>query len=58
MACSISVKRGADRTHQQAFDKKGDRLAKIVVVGVYVATVSHRSKQAEEATMYICRIWS
>ena len=29
----------------------GDRLAKIVVVGVHVATVSHRLKQAEEANV-------
>ena len=53
MACSISVERGADRTHPQAFDKRGDCLAKIVVVGVYVATVSHRLKQAEEANVYL-----
>lgn len=53
MACSISVKKWADTTHQQAFGKRGDRLGKIVVVGIYVATVSHRLKQAEEANVYL-----
>ena len=51
MACSVSVERGADRTHPQAFDKRGDRLPKIAVVGVHVATVSHRLKQDEETNV-------
>jgi hypothetical protein len=51
MACSILVERGAGRAHPQAFDKRGDRLPKIAVVGVHVATVSHRLKQVEEANV-------
>lgn len=53
MACSVLVRRGADRTYPYAFDKGGDRLPKIAVVGVHVATVSHRLKQAEEANVYL-----
>jgi hypothetical protein len=51
MACSILVERGADRAHSQAFDKRGDRLPKIAVVGVHVATVGRRLKQAEDANV-------